>query len=274
MSWWNAPTATGPKVRRTIRPLRQPTHHSVPRTLELFAGLGGWKQALQAIRPDDSMLSVELDAERARLLAFNYRIPMVEVETFLQAPSFADQVVVADVCDTRWWPTSLVEPFTNIFYSAPCPPWSRGGKMPGFSSDEGLLLAHSFGMISLFGAHTAVGENVDGLPQHPRWSRVMRLLDALPLSTKSIVHDLAQVGFMTRKRCFLLSGTCLSPDPWPSSQVPWDKAGAKFDTVPSIRDVALPEDPASPLFQLRFLPADKKSQASSLALTDGPHVVQ
>eukprot|EP00438_Fugacium_kawagutii_P035419 Skav202009 [mRNA] locus=scaffold1829:120856:132547:- [translate_table: standard] len=37
-----------------------------PRILELFAGLGGWKQAIRSMRPDDLVISIEIDATRAK----------------------------------------------------------------------------------------------------------------------------------------------------------------------------------------------------------------
>eukprot|EP00438_Fugacium_kawagutii_P008451 Skav217432 [mRNA] locus=scaffold1729:255000:261242:+ [translate_table: standard] len=254
--------------------VRKPCDTSVPRILELFAGYGGWKLAFQLFRPDDAVVSIEIDPSRALLFSRNFQVPMVDPQELFTHPTSDETVVAADALDTSWWLLSLAAPFTAIVYSAPCPPWSRGGTKPGFDSPEGVLLAHSFGFIHLFGVPIAIGENVDGLTDHPHWGRVIALLEATGLRYEVVVHDLADVGYMHRKRCFLLSGPTLAPPQWPRNHVSWQNVGALLSVIPFKATVELPPDPCSPFCQTRFLPSDKRMQAHNLGVQDGPAVVR
>eukprot|EP00438_Fugacium_kawagutii_P000813 Skav235098 [mRNA] locus=scaffold711:123242:131735:- [translate_table: standard] len=199
---------------------------------------------------------------------------MVDPQRLLPFPTHEEIVVTADVTDPNWWLLSLAAPFTAIVYSPPCPPWSRGGTKPGFSNQEGTLLAHSLGLILLFGVDTAIGENVDGLVDHPHWPRVVALLEAAGLRYEVVLNDLADVGYMSRKRCFILSGSKLHTPLWTKSHVSWQNAGAILRTIPNKASVELPLDQNSPFCQTRFLPSDKRMQAHNLGVQDGPAVVR
>eukprot|EP00438_Fugacium_kawagutii_P002085 Skav203258 [mRNA] locus=scaffold1000:193178:199121:+ [translate_table: standard] len=253
--------------------VRRPMPEAVPRILELFAGLGGWKQAIRSLRPDDLVVSIEIDANRAKYISSNYGIP-VNSSDFVRFPPDEEAVVITDVRNSEWWAGTLDLPFTTIVYSAPCPPWSRGGTQAGFDSTEGLLLAHSIGLVHLFGVSTAAGENVDGLVDHPHWSRVSALLDSLDRPTQVKVHDLGTIGGMTRKRSFLLTGAPLQFKEWTSQQVNWNFIGSRMTDFEAKGNLALPLDTSTPLFLTKFLPFDKRMQAHSLNVVNGPAVVQ
>eukprot|EP00438_Fugacium_kawagutii_P004973 Skav222404 [mRNA] locus=scaffold4422:467384:476455:+ [translate_table: standard] len=254
--------------------VRRPSPEAVPRILELFAGLGGWKQAIRAMRPDDLVISIEIDATRAKYLACQYGVPALTVTGFEGFPQDEEAVLVTDVRNPAWWASSLDFPYTTIVYSAPCPPWSRGGTKVGFDSAEGLLLAHSIGLVHLFGVHTAAGENVDGLVDHPHWSRVLSLLDALDTPSQVKVHDLGSLGGMTRNRSFILTKATLQSPEWMPQQVNWNDIGARMVDFATKNELALPLDTSTPLFLTRFLPFDKRMQAHSLNIANGPAVVQ
>eukprot|EP00438_Fugacium_kawagutii_P032210 Skav231670 [mRNA] locus=scaffold597:128676:133559:+ [translate_table: standard] len=254
--------------------VRRPTPEAVPRILELFAGLGGWKQAIRSLRPDDLVVSIEIDPTRAKYISSNYGIPAINSSDFVRFPPDEEAVVITDVRNSEWWPGTLDLPFTTIVYSAPCPPWSRGGTQAGFDSSEGLLLAHSIGLVHLFGVPTAAGENVDGLVDHPHWARVSALLDSLDRPTQVKVHDLGTMSGMTRKRSFLLTGASLQFQEWTPQQVNWSLIGARMTDFEAKGNLALPLDTSTPLFLTRFLPFDKRMQAQSLNVVNGPEVVQ
>eukprot|EP00438_Fugacium_kawagutii_P007145 Skav235459 [mRNA] locus=scaffold2803:31966:33063:- [translate_table: standard] len=220
------------------------------------------------------MMSVEIDPQRARFFSVSHRTLLWTMKDFLEAPGHDDMILVADVCHTDWWITSLSMPFTHLAFSSPCQPWSRGGKKVGLGSSEGLLLIHSCGLVHLFGVHSAVGENVDGLQEHPHWPRVMSVLSRMSLGTQVQSHDLANVGAMMRKRCFLFFGDVGVQHDWSALEFSWQETGSRLSTLPSWREVAVPQDDQSPLCQVRFLPSDKRSQAHALHLDDGSQVLQ
>jgi hypothetical protein len=62
------------------------------------------------------------------------------------------------------------------------------------------------GIMFLFGIPVAATENVPGLVEHPHWKLVHSLLRELPTPCEVTQSDLAQIGYMSRSRCFLLFG--------------------------------------------------------------------
>ena len=173
----------------------------------MFAGIGGWGQAIKALSPAGvPIFSVEVEPNVATALAVSTKRPLIDVERFLQDPSCENAVLIADVMDPRWWITTLVCPFSGLGWSTPCQPWSQAGKGQGLDHPSGRLLVQSIGMMFLFGIPTAAMENVPGLIAHPHWKLVRTLLDTLQAPCQVVKSDLAQLGYMARNRCFLLFG--------------------------------------------------------------------
>ena len=188
--------------------IRHPSPYSVPRSLEMFAGIGGWGQAIRALLGQDHpILSIEVDFEVAQALALTTDRTLLNIDQFIQEPHVEDAVVVADIMDNRWWHTTLTAPFTSLGWSPPCQPWSKAGKGLGLDHPFGRLLIHSIGIMFLFGISVGAMENVPGLVNHPHWKTVATLLKTLPTPSSVILNDLASLGCMSRLRCFLLFGS-------------------------------------------------------------------
>eukprot|EP00438_Fugacium_kawagutii_P005711 Skav208065 [mRNA] locus=scaffold936:122039:130199:+ [translate_table: standard] len=79
---------------------------------------------------------------------------------------------------------------------------------------------------------------------------------------------------MTRNRSFILTGASLQPHKWTPQQVNWNDIGARMVEIATKHELALPLDTSTPLFLTRFLPFDKRMQAHSLNIANGPAVVQ
>lgn len=62
---------------------------------------------------------------------------------------------------------TLDSPFTDILWSAPCQSWSTAGGRAGLNASVGALFVHILGILYLFRPLRSLGENVDGLVQHP-----------------------------------------------------------------------------------------------------------
>ena len=124
----------------------------------------------------------------------------------LMNPIVKTRFLVADVLDSRWWVTTLSAPFTDLGWSTPCQPWSQAGKGQGLNHPFGRLLVHSIGIMFLFGIPVAAMENVPGLVEHPHWKWIHSFLRELPAPCEVTQSDLANIGYMSRSRCFLLFG--------------------------------------------------------------------
>ena len=187
--------------------VKRSTGETPPRVLEMFAGIGGWGQAINALSPTKvPIFSVEIDPVVAAALSTSTQRPLVDVDCFVNDPTVEDAVLAGDVLDPRWWITTLVCPFTGLGWSTPCQPWSQAGRGQGLNHPFGRLLVHSLGIMYLFGISQAAMENVPGLTEHPHWKLVQALLHRLPTPCKVVKSDLAQLGYMARNRCFLLFG--------------------------------------------------------------------
>ena len=190
--------------------IRRPKPHDDVRILDLFAGLGGWEFAIDLLSPfsrskvsRSDIVSVEIDPLCVKVLAHNSQRAVVPPQADLSNIGDGGAVILGDVCDPDWYGLSIFHPFTDVLWSAPCQPWSLAGHALGFSSDLGLLLAHTIGILHLFKPLRAFGENVAGLHQHPQWTRVRQLMNSLPHQMRIQVTDLKFLSPMSRKRLFI-----------------------------------------------------------------------
>ena len=106
--------------------VRRPSWDTPPRTLEMFAGIGGWGQAIKALyNQDHPIFSVEIDQQVATALSLSTRRVLLSSDQFFDELACEDAVLVADILDCRWWVTTLSNPFTGLGWSTPCQPWSQ-----------------------------------------------------------------------------------------------------------------------------------------------------
>ena len=190
--------------------IRRPGPHDDVRILDLFAGLGGWEYAIDLLSPFNrskvsrsDIVSVEIDPLCVKILAHNSQRAVLPPCGDLSNIGDGGAVIFGDVCDSDWYGLSRFQPFTDVVWSAPCQPWSLAGNALGFSSELGLLLAHTIGILHLFRPLRAFGENVAGLHLHPQWNRVRQLLHSLPHHMRIQVTDLRFLSPMSRKRLFI-----------------------------------------------------------------------
>ena len=108
--------------------VRQHDAQDPPRALELFSGIGGWHQARRAMGGSDvPILSLDIDPIPARSLAQSTNRSCFHLEQWLTDPALLDAVVIGDIRNPAWWISSLVSPFSEMMFSAPCVPWSVAG---------------------------------------------------------------------------------------------------------------------------------------------------
>ena len=120
--------------------VRQRDAQDPPRALELFSGIGGWHQARKGMGGSDvPILSLDIDPIPARSLAQSTNRSCFHLEQWLTDPALLDAVVIGDIRNPAWWISSLVFPFSEMMFSAPCVPWSVAGKQRGLKDFDGQL---------------------------------------------------------------------------------------------------------------------------------------
>ena len=262
-----------PSPRETGALIRQHTPQDSPRTLELFSGIGGWHQALQAIQSQDvPTTSVEINPIPARAMARSTGRPCVTVSEWLTTPLLQDFILNGDFKDPTWWATTLIHPFSQVCFSAPCVPWSTAGCRRGLHDDDGLLLIHVAVLLVLFQVDFAVGENVPGLVSHPHWNQVKQVFESIGLHLDVRLHDLASFGIMRRNRSFMT--LTKTPVLWPDFQCiqELDFTGILLERWDRSRtQVPLASIPL--LSTKRLLPSNLLQKAYERGLEDGPAIL-
>ena len=264
--------------------IRRPLPNDDVRFLDLFAGLGGWEYAVELLTPFPNkggfsrtdFVSVEIDPLCAKVLAHNSQRAVVSPGADSSSVGDNGVVVLGDICDPDWYQLSLSMPFTDILWSAPCQPWSLAGNAMGFSSDLGLLLAHTVGILCLFRPLRAFGENVAGLNMHPQWTRVREILAMLPYHLRIQVTDLKFLSPMNRKRLFIMHQLCEKPQVAPHVDLKprhWLDAGCGFLNEQMLNDDLLTESQTIQLSNRDLLPCFEKAKARVEGIVDGPSVL-
>jgi hypothetical protein len=245
----------------------------------MFAGIGGWGQAIKALaNQDHPIFSVELDPTVATALSLSTKRVVLSVEQLLDEPHCEDAVLVADVLDSRWWVTTLSAPFTDLGWSTPCQPWSQAGKGQGLNHPFGRLLVHSIGIMFLFGIPVAAMENVPGLVEHPHWKWIHSLLRELPTPCEVTQSDLANIGYMSRSRCFLLFGAdrnekCVK-DFQSQSRPDWIQANCRITDQIALEQTTIPEQVREKLSKRNLLPDQIRREALMRGVQDGRAVLE
>ena len=255
--------------------VRQHGPQDSPRALELFAGIGGWHQARKALGGSEvDILSLEIEPNTAQSLALSTGRPCYDLEQWLGEPLLTDAVLVADIRDHAWWITTLIHPFSELMFSAPCTPWSIAGKQRGLFDHDGLLLLWAAAYAVLFQVRWAAGENVPGLLQHPHWEQVLGIFQSTGLHVQVSTHDLAEFGVMHRKRSFVTL-TSDTPRQWP--QAPCcstvQDAGILMPRC-QVERTRVPPEAMVLLTQRRLLPANLLSKAYEQGLEDGAGILK
>ena len=173
------------------------------RFLELFAGIGGWSAALPFLVNKASVVSVEIDPVRAGILARSRKCPVIPLDLLMPDMVLDDIVVLGDIRDKRWMKITLAWPFRGILHSPPCTSFSGGGSSLGLQVEDGQLMLHALGIVSVLRPQFSVGENVKGLLKHPHWQLVHLFARCLGLGNLKVkLLDLDLVMPMKRPRCF------------------------------------------------------------------------
>ena len=263
--------------------IRRPKPHDDIRVLDLFAGLGGWEYAIDLLSPSQwtnfsrsDVVSVEIDPLCVKVLAHNSQRAVVLPSTDLSIIGDGGVVVQGDVCDPDWFRLSLFHPFTDVFWSAPCQPWSLAGNALGFSSDMGLLLAHTIGILHLFKPLRAFGENVAGLHLHPQWVSVRKLLNSLSHHLRIQVTDLKFLSPMSRKRLFISHLLHEKPVVAPHVDLKprhWLDTGCGFLNDQLLKDDLPTESQVAQLSNLDLLPLFERAKAAKENLENGDLVL-
>ena len=263
--------------------IRRPKPHDDVRVLDLFAGLGGWEFAFDFLSPfqrlnlsRSDIVSVEIDPLCVKVLAHNSQRAVVLPSADLSIIGDGGAVIQGDVCDPDWFGLSLFHPFTDVVWSAPCQPWSLAGNALGFSSDLGLLLAHTVGILHLFRPLRALGENVAGLNLHPQWVRVRQLLSSLPHQMRIQVTDLKFLSPMSRKRLFISHHLHGMPVVAPHVDLKprhWLDTGCGFLNDQLLKDDLPTESQLMQLSDLDLLPLFERAKAAKENVVNGDPVL-
>ena len=142
------------------------------RCLELFAGIGGWSEALTFVDDGCGIVSIEIDTCRALALSKMRGCQAVPLDAIMPDMSSLDIVVIGDVRDRRWLKLTLGWPFRVLMMSPPCTSFSGGGNCLGIHDENGQLMLHGLGIAAVVNAEVSCGENVKGLIRHPHWALI------------------------------------------------------------------------------------------------------
>ena len=183
--------------------------------VELFAGgFAGWKRAqtmlaFHAACTIRSSFAVEIDEQTANVYAANnpcHRIgpdpgSFRPCEVAARCKRGQDVLYNGEVQDKAWL---LCIPDTTMqiwSVSAPCGPWSRGGKREGLACAAGRLFVETAVQARWLRPHAIAAENVDGFEDHPHHDTVLRAFRwaGYQLHWKSL-SDMRSVSPCTKKR--------------------------------------------------------------------------
>ena len=173
------------------------------RCLELFAGVGGWSEALTFVDDGCGIVSIEIDTCKALVLSKMRGCQAVPLDAIMPDMSSLDIVVIGDVRDRRWLKLTLGWPFRVLMMSPPCTSFSGGGNCLGIHDENGQLMLHGLGIAAVVNAEVSCGENVKGLIRHPHWALIGLFAHMLGLRNLRVkLLELSHIVPMKRPRCF------------------------------------------------------------------------
>ncbi|MEV7157249.1 DNA cytosine methyltransferase [Streptomyces misionensis] len=147
--------------------LLRPREGDRDRVIGIFAGPGGWDEALRAIGALYDMVGVDFSTNACAT-----------------AERAGHPRIVADV--TQLDPGHPALRWTvGVIISPPCPSWSTAGKRAGLTTESLKILASMFRVVGiaarpLWAEGAPGGTERDPAPPTPTWSEIRALADAMP----------------------------------------------------------------------------------------------
>ena len=147
------------------------------RTMETFAGIGGWSQVLSHF-DDLPALMVEVDECTAKALARQMNVECITAEAYvhrvLSGSIFTSCVLVDSVENPVVWIAAGLANIGQVVGSPPCPPWSGAGTNKGLSCSDGVLFRSHLEWAATMRMRAVVLENVPGLARHTDFREIVR----------------------------------------------------------------------------------------------------
>ena len=239
--------------------IRTPCVQDGLRIVDLFAGIGGWSDAVTGLW-GDVVAAVEMDEAKAKALVRTLALPLVRKVKGGEGGNF---VFCGDVFDMQWTKASWSAPFTVVLWSSPCVSWSQAGFAAGLESEEGMLMLRSIALLGVLKPCASVGENVAAVVGHQHFPVVQWFAGKMlgkELVTK--VLDLQTWAAMVRNRVFLFGGVTKKPVVRPQ-WLPRDRrqaAKAVIKDQVGLSDAQIPEEVVSILQEYELLPASSRGR--------------
>lgn len=142
------------------------------RHVELFAGVGGFRQALDA-------LSCDFDFQQATV-AFS-EIDEHAVRSYQSAYSTEGEKDIGDIAAFTSEDSRLrsLPPFNLLSGGFPCQPFSMMGNQKGFDDHRGGMFFHAAAVLRTYQPHFVLLENVRHLQTHDKGRTLRRIVDEL-----------------------------------------------------------------------------------------------
>lgn len=181
------------------------------RHLELFAGIGGFRRAMDLLTQDRIMNFhcvgySEIDAKAVKTYCANYH------------PEMDGEVAMGDIVEF----TSNVNNIKNlpdfdlVTGGFPCQTFSMMGKQAGFNEDRGLMFFHIIDILKEKRPRYVLLENVKNLKNHDKgrtYKRIKEELEALGYSVFTDIFNTARFHLpQTRNRLLIFATTEPVPD--------------------------------------------------------------
>ena len=158
--------ATGDKAKVFLLPSAE---RGTERSFELFAGVSGWGQALQAFG-HQTMVFVEGDEDTARCCGFSFGLPVFTANELLQKildENFDEPSVIwGKVEDDDVWQCIGLLNCSWGCSSPPCQPWSNSGTQGGLNEPDGHIFLKTLEMTGNLKVKVLLAENVKGFATH------------------------------------------------------------------------------------------------------------
>ena len=161
-----------------LLPIMHPRKHDV-NIAEAFSGLGGWTHGALWNGAQPVML-VEADRSVAEVCARNHGMQVFTITEALDAISLQcipkGFVLHADVNDYRVFVIAGLLRVGTWLASPPCQPWSRASWQRGLEDTEGAVFGTFIFWTGASRARCVNLENVPGLPDHPHYEALRRVM--------------------------------------------------------------------------------------------------
>ncbi len=181
------------------------------RHLELFAGIGGFRRAMDLLSKDRIMNFhcvgySEIDPKAVQTYCANYH------------PDRDDEVAMGDIVSFTSDPKNILRlpQFDLVTGGFPCQTFSMMGKQAGFNEDRGQMFFHILDILAARMPRYVLLENVKNLKSHDRgrtFARIKCELESLGYNVFTDVFNTAQFHLpQTRNRLLIFATTENVPD--------------------------------------------------------------